>query len=295
MAYCVQCGVKLEDGAKECPLCHTEVVLPPSMHEAKKEPLFPKPMPEKGSGGFNKTSKGVIELTLAMLLVSEGTIFFSMWFSGNLAYSFMPLFCPFMAVVLFLFAFVAKHSFVTQATVQSVGVSVLLLGLDASDWILNWSPIAVGAIVLFWVLAVLPSILNKGKKRIVSAVLSILAVFGYLAFLNWLAKGSLTWFFPVAFPTVVVFLLGLGLMCLRFFGKNKVRLPLADLIFFSLIVIFLTICTADLFSTRYLLGVWALRWSISMLAAAVILTLFLLAVSFSRRVRRYFTSQNRHS
>jgi hypothetical protein len=295
MAYCVQCGVKLEEGAKECPLCHTKVLLPPSVQETKKDPLFPKPMPEKGSGGFNKTSKGVIELTLVLLLVSEGTIFFSMWFTGNLALSFVPMFCPLMAVILFLLAFVAKHSYVMQGTVQSVGVSVLLLGLDGSDWVLYWSLIAVGAILLFWILAVLPSILNKGKKRIVSVVLSILSIFGYLAFLNWLIKGSLTWFFPVAFPTVSVFLAGLGLMCLRFFGKNKVRLPLADLIFFSLIVIFLTISAADLFSTRYLLGFLALRWSVSMLAAAVILTLFLLAVSFSRRVRRYFTSQNRHS
>ena len=26
--YCVYCGVKLQDGAGECPLCHTPVVIP---------------------------------------------------------------------------------------------------------------------------------------------------------------------------------------------------------------------------------------------------------------------------
>ena len=25
--YCVYCGVKLQDGAKECPLCHTPVMI----------------------------------------------------------------------------------------------------------------------------------------------------------------------------------------------------------------------------------------------------------------------------
>ncbi|AEV30692.1 hypothetical protein SpiGrapes_2942 [Sphaerochaeta pleomorpha str. Grapes] len=295
MAYCIQCGVKLEDGAKQCPLCHTEVVLPPSMSEQKKEPLFPQPMPPQGTGGFNKTIKGIVELIVALLLVSEFTIFFSMLFSGNLAYSFVPLFCPFMAAVIIAIALAAKHTYPMQVSLHSLAVIVLLLGLDASDWTLSWSLVCVGAILVFWIVAVLPTIRNAAKKPWLLAIFSIASALGYVAFLNWMAKGTLTWFLPVAIPTALVFLVGFNLMWLRFFKKTRLRTPLADVIFFSIIVLFLTISATDLFSTHYLLGVWKLRWSVSLLSAAIILSVFLAAVSLSRRVRRYFTSQNKHS
>jgi hypothetical protein len=265
------------------------------MSEQKQEPLFPQPMPQEGSGGFNKTIKGIVELIIALLLVSEFTIFFSMMFSGNLAYSFIPLFAPFMAAVIITIALAAKHTYPMQVSLHSLAVIILLFGLDASDWILSWSFVVVGAILVFWVVAVLPAIGKAAKRPKLLAVFSVLVALIYVAFLNWIVKGTLTWFFPVAIPSAVVFLIGFSLMCLRFFKKNRARIPLADVIFFALIVLFLTISAVDLFSTQYLFGVWRLRWSISLLSAAVILSLFLTAVSLSRRARRYFTSQNRHS
>lgn len=252
-------------------------------------------MPPQGTGGFNKTIKGIVELIVALLLVSEFTIFFSMLFSGNLAYSFVPLFCPFMAAVIIAIALAAKHTYPMQVSLHSLAVIVLLLGLDASDWTLSWSLVCVGAILVFWIVAVLPTIRNAAKKPWLLAIFSIASALGYVAFLNWMAKGTLTWFLPVAIPTALVFLVGFNLMWLRFFKKTRLRTPLADVIFFSIIVLFLTISATDLFSTHYLLGVWKLRWSVSLLSAAIILSVFLAAVSLSRRVRRYFTSQNKHS
>ena len=34
--YCVYCGVRLQDGAPECPLCHTKVMAAPLPEQPKK-------------------------------------------------------------------------------------------------------------------------------------------------------------------------------------------------------------------------------------------------------------------
>lgn len=39
MPYCVNCGVELSAGAKRCPLCHVEVVLPEHLREAAERSL----------------------------------------------------------------------------------------------------------------------------------------------------------------------------------------------------------------------------------------------------------------
>ena len=44
--YCVYCGVKLQDGAGECPLCHTPVMIPPKPGVAEKA-LYSERLPEK--------------------------------------------------------------------------------------------------------------------------------------------------------------------------------------------------------------------------------------------------------
>lgn len=43
--YCVRCGVKLQDGAAECPLCGTPVLLP--QEETAGKPLYPSRLPEE--------------------------------------------------------------------------------------------------------------------------------------------------------------------------------------------------------------------------------------------------------
>jgi len=38
MPYCINCGVQLNDHAKECPLCHTDVILPQSVRTSSPYP-----------------------------------------------------------------------------------------------------------------------------------------------------------------------------------------------------------------------------------------------------------------
>lgn len=295
MAYCVMCGVKLEDGAVQCPLCRTEVLLPSHVVEKPAEPLFPHPLPEKGTGGISKTSKGIIELILSLLVVSEVTIALTMWYSGNFSHSFIPLFSTAMAALVIAMALVSRHSYVAQTTTHLILVSLYLLGIDGSSGPLSWSVIAVGGIAILWLYAVYTTTRTARTCPLGSASLLMLATLGYLAMINLVVVGKLSWFFPVALPTSLVLFAGVGLFFLLFLTRKRTRLPLADLIFFNLIVLFLTFTALDLFLNRYGSGIWTLSWSVSLFSASVALMLLLISVSVSRRIRRFFTSQNRHS
>ena len=294
MAYCIQCGVKLEDRARQCPLCQTPVMLPPHMERGESEPLFPQPLPEEGTGGINKTSKGIIELILSLLVVSEITIALTMWYSGNMAHSFIPLFSTAMAALVIAMALVARHTYVAQSSTHIVLVSLYLLGLDATNRHLSWSLIAVGALVLLWIFAVFTTTGKAKAHPVWTALLLVISPLGYVALVNVVIAGSLTWFVPVALPTACVFFLGVGLFSLLFLTRNKTRIPLADIIFFSLIVVFLTFTALDLFMTHYRQVIWRLNWSLSLFSAAIVLMILLGSVSASRRLRRYFTSQHKH-
>ena len=48
--YCVYCGVKLQEGAAECPLCHTPVMLP-GRQESEQRALYPDRLPEEERHG----------------------------------------------------------------------------------------------------------------------------------------------------------------------------------------------------------------------------------------------------
>ncbi len=294
MAYCIKCGVKLEERAQECPLCQTPVVLPPGLERGSSEPLFPHPLSPKGTEGITKTSKGIIELILSLFVVSEITIALTMWFSGNIEHSFIPLFSIAMGALVIAMALVAKHTYAAQATTHILLVSIYLLCLDATNRHLFWSFFAVGALALLWIFAVYTTT-KKAKAHLGwTALLLMVSLLGYIAMINGLVAGTLTWFVPVALPTACVLFLGVGLFSLLFLTRKKTWLPLADLVFFNLIVLFLTFTALDIFMTHYRDGIWILNWSVSLFSAAIVLMILLGGVSVSRRLRRYFTSQNKH-
>lgn len=294
MAYCIQCGVKLADGADECPLCKTKVVLPPGVHEEPAIPLFPEPLPPKGLGGIDKTRKGIIELIIALLVISEASVAVSMILAGNLSYSFIPLFSIAMISVMLILAFTIKPDFVWQGTVQIVAACVYLIGIDASDLSLSWSLIAACGLAVVWVFSVFPFTRTAKRYPLLVPVKMTLSLLAYTFLINLVLQRRLTWFVPVAIPTFVVFSVSLILFLVWLLARKQKRIPLADLVLGSLMVLFVSCSAFDLFLTKYHRGTYGLRWSNSLLAASVMLFLFLVGVSVSRRLRRFFTAQNRH-
>ena len=294
MAYCVRCGVKLSSGTKTCPLCGTEVQLPPGMEETSSDPLFAKELPPEGTHGITKARKGLIELIIALFAVSEITVGLSLFFSDALAYGFIPLFCIAMATVSLVSIVLAKPRYVHHASWQSLIVALLLLGLDGSDFVWNWSLIAVGGIVIFWMYGVFPWS-RWAKKHVKGGIaLSVLSTVFYLALINLVVSGALTWFLPVAVPTLLALLLGALLFFLWFSNRKGNRIPIADIVLGSMVVLFSSSAVFDGSLTRYQTGAISLRWASSLLVTALVILLFMVAVSLSLRLRRYFTSHNRH-
>lgn len=66
--YCVNCGVKLADTEKKCPLCETEVYHP-TVKQGDAQSLYPSgKMPEKKSGFNIIAAAGVLIFLLAMII-----------------------------------------------------------------------------------------------------------------------------------------------------------------------------------------------------------------------------------
>ncbi len=294
MAYCVRCGVKLPSGAKTCPLCGTEVQLPPGMEETPSELLFAKRLPPEGTRGITKARKGLVELIIALFVVSEITVGVSLIFSGALAYMFIPLFCIAMATVSLVSIVLAKPRYVNNASWQSLIVALLLLGLDGADFTWSWSLIATGGIIMFWMYWVFPWI-KWTQKHVKSGIaLGIVSTLCYLGLINLVVSGALTWFMPVAIPTLLALLVGTLLFLFWFANRKGNRIPIADIVLGTMVVFFSASAVFDGSLTYYKTEIFSLRWASSLLVAAIVILLFMVAVSFSLRLRRYFTSHNRH-
>ena len=61
--YCVYCGVKLQEGMAECPLCHTPVMLP-DRNENERRALYPDRLPEE-----ERHSRTLLVLLLTMVML----------------------------------------------------------------------------------------------------------------------------------------------------------------------------------------------------------------------------------
>ena len=99
--YCVNCGVKLADTEKKCPLCNT-AVCHPEIKTPETEPLYPKDkMPKKASG--TKAINGAV--IIIFLIPLFATFFYDLadngkldWFgfvAGGLVVSYVSFALPF--------------------------------------------------------------------------------------------------------------------------------------------------------------------------------------------------------
>ena len=80
--YCVYCGVRLQDGARECPLCRTPVMIRDAAPEGKS--LYPPRLPEG-----KKHGKGLLVLLLTLVLagVALACLIFCLHRFGEVSWS----------------------------------------------------------------------------------------------------------------------------------------------------------------------------------------------------------------
>lgn len=292
MAYCVECGVKLEEGATACPLCHREVVAPKEIIGTAKTSLFD----EKKDGGekfpslkYDKRRKGLIELSITFVGVAIITLLitgiaikdsFSPWF---------PVACTIMGSLYLFILLFGKSTYTRIATLFTIQTIITLFTIDIFDLKLTWSLYAMIGVVLLFIIAVFPFYKRPYSPIVKVSIMSVVILLSLLLF-DVVASGGLLWFFPLALPTFLVTLGGFVILSLRYIYGNP---SISDIVLSIILNISIGTVAGDFFSLRMIHSHHILTWSKSVLIVSIILVLFLIANATIRKVRFYFNNKIR--
>lgn len=169
--YCINCGVKLADTEKKCPLCNTSVCHPNFMTDSEKK-LYPsKKMPKKGSG-----AKALSGAVIIIFLIPAILSFFSD-IQANGALDWFGY--VFGALVLIYTTFALPFWFrrpnpviFTPCSFFAAGVYLLYINLKTGgDWFMTFAFPIVGALaVIVCTLVTLTRYLKKGRLYIYGGI-----------------------------------------------------------------------------------------------------------------------------
>lgn len=284
MAYCVKCGVKLPGGARQCPLCLTEVVLPPGMTEPVEKPLFKEDSSKAVEHGLDKTRKAILEITMIIAVVAEVVVGVAMLPDAS---AFLPMLCILYAAVAFLIpVLVERPFFVLMCTLEVAATIILVLLIDMHvSGGLSWSLTAAASIFLAWILGALPFIL---KKRLAVCVLVQAAgLASYLLLLDGLYP-PIDWAIGVGLPVLGFAAVLAGLFVLRLKMKAFQKATAVDMVFSCFSIVCLTVGFADWAST----GFNRLNWSLPVWTCGITLFVLEALISAVRRIREFFNTRN---
>ena len=193
--YCVRCGVSLEDGVNECPLCGTPVWNP---ENKKKNPHYnPSLYPVETAGGkYTLLSL----LTAAMAIVSLGCLIACFSYYGQAAWSAYVVFsCLLFYVVVILPAWFGRYYpivFLPVSFAAAAGYLLFICLYTRGKWFLSFAFPLVGIIFIF-------------------------TYFGY-----WLAKLDLAPRIKLRLLGLYLILLGAATMLIEFFMHITFSLPM---------------------------------------------------------------------
>lgn len=225
MAYCVNCGVKLEETLSKCPLCNTPVY-PKEMFVAdEKAPPYP---PERGT--VEKVRRTDVAILLAVLLGST-----------------------------------------------ALGCGLLNLFVYRGSL---WSLYVIGACAVFLIFS-LPAMLYQKLPYILMTVIDGGALLLYVAMVAVVNDG-MRWYWEIAVPVIA-----LGTFLVSVFIYIKQRASRSILFTAMLVVINIAVfCVGLNLSIRYYLDKrLAITWSAVVLVCAAIITVALITVMRSSRLR----------
>lgn len=207
--YCVNCGVKLADTEKKCPLCNT-VVYHPDIHQEDVPPLYPRgkyPQPKIGSKVLNGM---MIILFLIPLLVcqladwqGDKTLSWSWFVTGGLMLSYVVLALPF---------WFEKPNPVIFVPCDFAAAALYVMGIDLAlrgGWFLSFAlPVIAALAVITCTVVTLMRYLKKGWLYILGgACIALGAVALLVEFLLKVTFGIAVVGWSV-YPLIVLALLG---------------------------------------------------------------------------------------
>lgn len=210
--YCINCGVKLADSEKTCPLCNTAVFHPEFM-QTDKRPLYPdRQMPKSGSGS-NVLNGAIIFLFFIPLLVCffadlsiDGRLEWFGYVAGALAVSYVVFALP---------RWFRKPNPVIFVPCGFAAAALYLLYLNfatGGHWFLSFAlPVVGGLCLITCTVVTLMHYLRRGRLYLLGGALIALGALMLLVEFLIGITFSLEWIGWSVYPLVVLFLFG-GLM-----------------------------------------------------------------------------------
>jgi hypothetical protein len=286
MAYCVKCGVELQDKPEACPLCQTPVMLPPSMREEMSAGdsglLYPDRLPRGMRKKNDLIPSGPVVLLVSILLLIPFLVtFYTDWkANGRISWSFYPMTSLVLLWLMVAYpALLKRHTLSTAFTVDALATAVFLVSLDLyADKGLAWSWYPASALVLVWLCVMLPFWLYR--RPVWMALAYFVSVGLFLWLMEWVTDSG-PWFLTLALPlTGAVSLCGLGFwIAFRVLKGRFASLALGTLLLTLLMVVI------DLLIRYHLNRTVEIFWSPLAAAVGLPLSLLFLAIHRSAELR----------
>ncbi len=212
MSYCVNCGVKLADTEKDCPLCGTPVINPSAPVIPDAIPTYP--VTKTVTELWHVRIKAIADIVLIMLMIPIFTCLISDYFTnGQFNWS------PFVALSLVLFAVIMyppyaikKHAFYICFAIDVVavlGYLYLMNFLLKGDWFV---PFALPVTVILAGLVLIGALLiRRSFWHILKTLGTLIILTGmFIMALEWLLnicffnRATISWAWYSFIPCVVI-------------------------------------------------------------------------------------------
>ena len=173
--YCVYCGVKLQDGAKECPLCHTPVMIAQKTEVAEYSPYSDR-LPEE-----EKRGRGLLVWMLTAVLIAAGlsSLIFCLNTAGEASWSGYVLMGSALAWILFLFPLLFPRFrpmiFLPIDFVCLAGFLLYVCLKNGENWFLSFAfPVTGIACILTLLGVTIFRYIRKGRLRLLGLYLVLI-------------------------------------------------------------------------------------------------------------------------
>ncbi len=217
--YCVKCGVELEKGRKECPLCKTKVMYEDLENESEEE------YPEVKINIYKMNKKKIksriyfIMLTLTVISILE-VLLGNITINGRLTWGYFVI--PSIILTnIGIFIAINGWNLRKNLFLLSASLAVFLFILDMYDENITWSAkIGIPIIGSFFVLGLIFSRIrkqNKSKIKIFNYFLILVGIF--IISIEIILSGKISWSLLASIPLIVF-----GLMFKHFYEEYNEEL-----------------------------------------------------------------------
>lgn len=213
--YCANCGVKLADTEKRCPLCGTEAYHP-DIERPNVDPLYPKDFVPKRE--LSKTTLHIILLAIFMIPIFV-TLYCDFYINRSITWSAYVIFAVSLVYIICILPFWFKRP--TPAVFVPIDFFVLILFLHyinfatGGDWFLTLAfPIVTYLGLTVTAAAVLLYYLKKGHMYVIGAFFIALGLFMDIIELFIMITFKLDFDGWSLIPMIPLVLLGLGMIAI---------------------------------------------------------------------------------